>query len=141
MPRARPVHARRRGPEEPAVEAVPLVAVGVVVLGVEVGDLRVAERERVPLVVVVRLVLGVGVVGLEQAEILLELLQRLLAGVEGLADGGDLLVLRRLGVAEDPVERIVLDIEAGGRLQTSETQQTMTLTRSGSAWVIREIGR
>jgi serine/threonine protein kinase len=32
-------------------------------------------------------------------------------------------------------------IEAGGRLQTSETQQTMTLTRSGSAWVIREIGR
>ena len=32
-------------------------------------------------------------------------------------------------------------IEAGGRLQTSETQQTMTLTRSGAAWVIREIGR
>jgi hypothetical protein len=32
-------------------------------------------------------------------------------------------------------------IEAGGRLQTSETQQTMTLTRCGAAWVIREIGR
>jgi hypothetical protein len=32
-------------------------------------------------------------------------------------------------------------IDAGGRQQTSETQQTMTMTRSGAAWVIREIGR
>jgi hypothetical protein len=32
-------------------------------------------------------------------------------------------------------------IAAGGRQQTSETQQTMTLMRSGPAWVIREIGR
>jgi hypothetical protein len=33
------------------------------------------------------------------------------------------------------------EIDAGGRQQTSETQQTMTLTRNGGAWVIREIGR
>jgi serine/threonine protein kinase len=32
-------------------------------------------------------------------------------------------------------------IDAGGRQQTSETQQTMTMTRSGATWVIREIGR
>jgi serine/threonine protein kinase len=32
-------------------------------------------------------------------------------------------------------------IQAGGRQQTTESQQTMTLTRSGSGWVIREIGR
>jgi hypothetical protein len=32
-------------------------------------------------------------------------------------------------------------IDAGGRQQTNETQQTMTLTRNGAAWVIREIGR
>jgi hypothetical protein len=32
-------------------------------------------------------------------------------------------------------------IDAGGRQQTSDTQQTMTLTRTGAAWVIREIGR
>jgi hypothetical protein len=32
-------------------------------------------------------------------------------------------------------------IQAGGRQQTSEGQQTMTLARSGSGWVIREIGR
>jgi len=32
-------------------------------------------------------------------------------------------------------------IQAGGRQQTSEGQQTMTMTRSGSGWVIREIGR
>jgi len=31
--------------------------------------------------------------------------------------------------------------DAGGRQQTSETQQTMTMTRSGATWVIREIGR
>jgi serine/threonine protein kinase len=32
-------------------------------------------------------------------------------------------------------------IQAGGRQQTTETQQTMTLTRSASGWVIRDIGR
>jgi len=32
-------------------------------------------------------------------------------------------------------------ILAGGREQTSETQQTLTLTRAASGWVIREIGR
>jgi hypothetical protein len=32
-------------------------------------------------------------------------------------------------------------IQAGGRQQTTESQQTMTLTQIGSAWVIREIGR
>jgi serine/threonine protein kinase len=32
-------------------------------------------------------------------------------------------------------------IQAGGRQQTTESQQTMTLTRSASGWVIREIGR
>ena len=42
-----------------------LVAVRVAVLGVEVGDLRVAERERIALVVVVRLVLRIRVERLE----------------------------------------------------------------------------
>jgi serine/threonine protein kinase len=32
-------------------------------------------------------------------------------------------------------------ILAGGREQTSETQQTLTFTRAASGWVIREIGR
>jgi hypothetical protein len=32
-------------------------------------------------------------------------------------------------------------IQAGGRQQTSESLQTMTLVRSASGWVIREIGR
>ena len=32
-------------------------------------------------------------------------------------------------------------IQAGGRQQTTETMQTMTLTRTASGWVIREIGR
>jgi hypothetical protein len=32
-------------------------------------------------------------------------------------------------------------ILVGGRQQTSETQQTLTLTRAASGWVIREIGR
>jgi hypothetical protein len=32
-------------------------------------------------------------------------------------------------------------IQAGGRQQTTESQQTMTLTRSASGWVIRDIGR
>ena len=32
-------------------------------------------------------------------------------------------------------------IEAGGRQQTIDTQQTMTLIRNGAAWTIREIGR
>ena len=32
-------------------------------------------------------------------------------------------------------------IDAGGRQQTIDTQQTMTLIRSGGAWIIREIGR
>jgi hypothetical protein len=32
-------------------------------------------------------------------------------------------------------------IQAGGRQQTTESQQTMTLTRTGSGWIIREIGR
>ena len=32
-------------------------------------------------------------------------------------------------------------LTAGGRSQTSESQQTMTLIRSGAGWVIREIGR
>jgi hypothetical protein len=32
-------------------------------------------------------------------------------------------------------------IQAGGREQTAESQQTMTLTRAASGWVIREIGR
>jgi len=32
-------------------------------------------------------------------------------------------------------------IQAGGRQQTTESMQTMTLTRSASGWVIREIGR
>ena len=30
-------------------------------------------------------------------------------------------------------------IQAGGRQQTTESQQTMTLTRAASGWVIREI--
>ena len=54
-----------RVPEQPAVEAVALVAVGVAVLRVELGDVGVAEGERVALVVVVGLVLRLGVVGLE----------------------------------------------------------------------------
>ena len=32
-------------------------------------------------------------------------------------------------------------IQAGGRRQTAESQQTMMLTRTASGWVIREIGR
>jgi serine/threonine protein kinase len=32
-------------------------------------------------------------------------------------------------------------IQAGGRQQTADSQQTMTLTRGASGWVIREIGR
>jgi hypothetical protein len=32
-------------------------------------------------------------------------------------------------------------IQAGGRSQTSESQQTIMLIRAGSGWVIREIGR
>jgi hypothetical protein len=32
-------------------------------------------------------------------------------------------------------------IQAGGRQQTSESQQTVTVTRVASGWVIREIGR
>jgi serine/threonine protein kinase len=32
-------------------------------------------------------------------------------------------------------------IDAGGRQQTTESQQTMTLTRTGAGWVIGEIGR
>ena len=32
-------------------------------------------------------------------------------------------------------------IEAGGRRQTTETDQSMTLARTGSGWVIVEIGR
>lgn len=32
-------------------------------------------------------------------------------------------------------------IQAGGRQQTSEILQTMTLTRAASGWVIQEIGR
>jgi len=32
-------------------------------------------------------------------------------------------------------------IQAGGRQQTSESLQTMTLNRAASGWVIREIGR
>jgi hypothetical protein len=32
-------------------------------------------------------------------------------------------------------------ITAGGRQQTTESQQTITLTRSGAGWVIRELGR
>jgi serine/threonine-protein kinase len=31
-------------------------------------------------------------------------------------------------------------LTAGGRAQTSDSQQTMTLVRSGTGWVIREIG-
>jgi hypothetical protein len=33
------------------------------------------------------------------------------------------------------------DIEAGGRRQTTDSQQTVTLERVGSTWVIREISR
>jgi hypothetical protein len=33
------------------------------------------------------------------------------------------------------------DIEAGGRRQTADSQQTVTLDRIGNTWVIREIGR
>ena len=32
-------------------------------------------------------------------------------------------------------------IQAGGRQQTSESQQTMSMTRTASGWVIKEIGR
>jgi len=32
-------------------------------------------------------------------------------------------------------------LTAGGRSQTSESQQTLTLIRSGAGWVISEIGR
>ena len=32
-------------------------------------------------------------------------------------------------------------IQVGGRQQAADSQQTMTLTRAGAAWVIREIGR
>ena len=32
-------------------------------------------------------------------------------------------------------------IQAGGRQQTADSQQSLTLVRSGSGWVIREIGR
>jgi hypothetical protein len=32
-------------------------------------------------------------------------------------------------------------IQGSGRPQTTDSQQTMILTRSGSGWVIREIGR
>ena len=32
-------------------------------------------------------------------------------------------------------------IQVGARQQTADSQQTMTLTRAGAAWVIREIGR
>jgi hypothetical protein len=32
-------------------------------------------------------------------------------------------------------------IDAGGRQQTTESQQTMTLIRTGAGWVIGEIGR
>ena len=52
-------------PEQPAVEAVALVAVGVAVLRRQVVDPRVAEGERVALVVVVGLVPGQRVVRLE----------------------------------------------------------------------------
>jgi len=33
------------------------------------------------------------------------------------------------------------DIDAGGRRQTADSQQTVTLDRIGNTWVIREIGR
>jgi hypothetical protein len=32
-------------------------------------------------------------------------------------------------------------IQAGGRQQTADSQQTMTLTKTAAGWVIREIGR
>jgi hypothetical protein len=32
-------------------------------------------------------------------------------------------------------------IQAGGRQQTADSQQTMTFTHAGGTWVIREIGR
>ena len=32
-------------------------------------------------------------------------------------------------------------IQAGGRQQISESQQTMSMTRTASGWVIKEIGR
>ena len=32
-------------------------------------------------------------------------------------------------------------IQAGGRQQTADSQQTLTFTRLNGAWVIREIGR
>jgi hypothetical protein len=32
-------------------------------------------------------------------------------------------------------------IQAGGRQQTADSQQTITLARAGAGWVIREIGR
>ena len=32
-------------------------------------------------------------------------------------------------------------IQAGGRQQTADSQQTMILARAGAGWVIREIGR
>jgi hypothetical protein len=31
--------------------------------------------------------------------------------------------------------------DAGGRQQTAESQQTLTLVKSGASWVIRDIGR
>ena len=63
------VDVPRRLPQEPGVEAVALVAVGVPVLRVEVGDARVAKREGITLVVVVGAVLGVRVVGLERVAV------------------------------------------------------------------------
>ena len=32
-------------------------------------------------------------------------------------------------------------IQAGGRQQTADSQQTVTLAKTGAGWVIREIGR
>jgi hypothetical protein len=32
-------------------------------------------------------------------------------------------------------------IQAGGRQQTADSQQTMTLTKTAAGWTIREIGR
>jgi hypothetical protein len=54
--------------------------------------------------------------------------------------------VRVLGIERRGTEALVRlrrtdTIDAGGRQRTTETEQTMTLTRSSSGWLIRDIGR
>ena len=68
-----------------------------------------------------------------------------------LEEGFRAVTSQRVAITVDTVERRGQDavvrvrrhdtIQVGGRQQTADSQQTMTLTRAGAAWVIREIGR